>query len=68
MADGEKKFYESKKFWMTIAGLVSVLVPMMSGMIPPESRVYGILGMVGAAATYVLAQGKVDAAKEANKP
>ena len=60
--DPAKPFWQSKKFWMTIAGILAVLLPTVMGMIPKESAIYGLLGAVAAVISYVTAQGKVDAA------
>ena len=58
-----KPFWQSKKFWMTIVGVLAAVVPVVMGMLPPESQAYAVLGAVASVVAYVTAQGKVDAAK-----
>jgi len=59
----DKPWWQSKKLLMTIAGIVTVVIPLLADMIPKESRIWGVLGILGAVSAYVIAQGKVDAAK-----
>ena len=61
--DPVKPFWQSKKFWMTIAGIGAMLLPVLMESIPKESSVYALLGAVASVIAYVTAQGKVDAAK-----
>ena len=58
-----KPFWQSKKFWMTVAGILAAILPLVLGAIPKESAVYAVLAAVAAAIGYVTAQGKVDTAK-----
>lgn len=63
-----KPFWKSKKWWAMAAGGAVLVIPLVRGMVPADSRIYGLLGIALVIAVYIHSQGKVDVARTNKEP